>query len=336
MHIGVRQLPLCAHTLSYACIDLAARHCRLYTDCPEDGSGPAQSAPALLWRQARQGSPCKRRRPGTQPQAGSPAITHCYYPYTPMSAISFHRWRLRISKYDVAFSFAEEDRPFVQEVVAHLKVRKVRLFYDDHERVHTWGRNLLEYLDQVYRSQARFCVIFISKHYVTKRWTGYETEWARARAVLAQNKAYILPFRLDDTPLPGISDEVAYLSLKTHNAQQLAMAIIEKIAQSRKKRFPVWLFPALLAATALSAVGLSYTQQPVVSHTSSSPKQLLRVGQNGFRILSICKDGWLSQSHGSGTCSSHGGIDRSVDTVVYGESLDACRKGFMKHYQASK
>lgn len=244
--------------------------------------------------------------------------------------------RLRRFRYDVAFSFAEEDRPFVEQVVAHLKVRKVRLFYDDHERIHTWGRNLLEYLDQVYRSQARFCVIFISQHYVTKRWTGMEAEWARARDLLMRNREYILPFRLDDTALPVISKDIAYLSPETHNEQQLAMAIMEKIAQSKKRRLPVWLFPALLAAGALSAVGLSYSRHPLAAQYQFSTPKLTQPGNNAFRITAICADGWLSQSTGSGTCSHHGGRERLVDTVVYGPSLEACRKSFMKYYQARK
>lgn len=71
-------------------------------------------------------------------------------------------------KYDVALSFAEEDRAFVDIVARLLKERDVRIFYDDDKRVMTWGRDLRHDLDKVYRLQARLCVVFVSEAYGRK------------------------------------------------------------------------------------------------------------------------------------------------------------------------
>lgn len=45
-------------------------------------------------------------------------------------------------RYDVALSFADEDRPYVDRVAAYLRAHNVKLFYDRYEEVALWGKNL--------------------------------------------------------------------------------------------------------------------------------------------------------------------------------------------------
>src|SRR3954465_7598343 len=85
--------------------------------------------------------------------------------------------------YDVCLSFAGEDRPYVSRVAAVLLSRGVRVFYDDYEQVDLWGKDLYVHLDDVYRSAARYCVLFVSKHYASKLWTNHERQSAQARAL---------------------------------------------------------------------------------------------------------------------------------------------------------
>jgi hypothetical protein len=68
----------------------------------------------------------------------------------------------------VVLSFAGEDRKYVEQVAELLNVNDVPLFYDDYEEAWLWGKNLTEHLHTVYGGSARFCVMFISKHYAEK------------------------------------------------------------------------------------------------------------------------------------------------------------------------
>jgi hypothetical protein len=43
--------------------------------------------------------------------------------------------------YDVALSFAGEQRAYVQKVAAALRRRGIRPFYDDYEKVELWGKD---------------------------------------------------------------------------------------------------------------------------------------------------------------------------------------------------
>lgn len=73
--------------------------------------------------------------------------------------------------YEVALSFAGQDRPYVSTLANSLRQKKIRVFYDDYEKVSLWGKDLYVHLDDVYRKKARFCVLFLSKHYKNKVWT---------------------------------------------------------------------------------------------------------------------------------------------------------------------
>lgn len=99
-------------------------------------------------------------------------------------------------EYDVALSFAGEDRPYVEQVAQALKEAGIKVFYDDYERAKLWGRELYSHLDYVYRKASKYCVVFISRAYASKVWTNHERVSAQARA-LEENEEYVLPARFD-------------------------------------------------------------------------------------------------------------------------------------------
>lgn len=136
-------------------------------------------------------------------------------------------------QYDVALSFAGENRPIVEELAVQLRQEGLEVFYDDFKKSDLWGRDLFQHLDDVYANQARFCVIFLSEEYARKAWTNHELKSAQSRAFLQKNEAYILPVRLDDTEIPGIRPTMGYMDLRKVTIQDVAMATLEKIAKAK-------------------------------------------------------------------------------------------------------
>ncbi|WP_053738685.1 toll/interleukin-1 receptor domain-containing protein [Nocardia sp. NRRL S-836] len=138
-----------------------------------------------------------------------------------------------MTKYDICLSFAGEDRGYVDEVARHLKDLGVKVFYDNDAQVDLWGKNLTEYLDEIYRNQSRYCLMFVSKHYAAKMWTRHERQSAFDRA-MTQDHEYVLPVRFDDTVLPGLRTGVGYLdgtrvaprTLAEMAAQKLGTAVV--------------------------------------------------------------------------------------------------------------
>lgn len=135
-------------------------------------------------------------------------------------------------EYDVAISYAGEDREVVQPYAAELVKRKVRVFFADFEQVDLWGRDLYETFDAIYRLKARYCVLFLSSHYATKVWTNHERRAAQARAV-EENREYMLPVRLDATEIPGVRPTIGYLEWKLVGLAGLVEATLKKLGVPR-------------------------------------------------------------------------------------------------------
>jgi hypothetical protein len=113
-------------------------------------------------------------------------------------------------KYDVAFSFAGEESEVPLALAKRLREAGYSVFDQKHDEADLWGEDLIPKLQDVYQNLSRFCVMFISKTYARKDWTHFELQAALSRALI-ERTAYILPIRIDDTVLPGLSSAVAYL-----------------------------------------------------------------------------------------------------------------------------
>jgi TIR domain-containing protein len=144
---------------------------------------------------------------------------------------SLARKRENATDYDVALSFAGEDREYVDQVADALRSAGVKVFYDKLEEADLWGKNLYTHLSDVYRKRARFTVMFISRSYAQKQWTNFEREAAQARAFV-ESREYILPARFDDTELPGMLPTTGYVSARERTPEQLADLILKKLETS--------------------------------------------------------------------------------------------------------
>ncbi len=130
--------------------------------------------------------------------------------------------------FDVCLSFAGEEREYVYQVANQLRERGIRVFYDKYEDATLWGKDLYAHLDDIYRHSARYCVMFISKHYAKRLWTNHERRSAQARA-LKDNAEYILPARFDSTEIPGLPGTIGYVDLREIKMERLVEMITEKI-----------------------------------------------------------------------------------------------------------
>lgn len=133
---------------------------------------------------------------------------------------------------DVALSFAGEHRPKVKQLADLLQKAGLTVFYDDWEQADLWGRDLVQHLDEVYSKKALFCVVFISAEYVAKAWTNHELKSAQARA-FRDKKEYILPLRLDDTPVPGIRETTGFIDFRKTTVEDVAKLTVAKVRAAK-------------------------------------------------------------------------------------------------------
>lgn len=133
-------------------------------------------------------------------------------------------------EYDVAISFAGEDRSIAESIAEKLKRDGVRVFYDSYEKSTLWGKDLYEHLNDVYKNKAKYCLMVISNSYRDKQWTNHERKAAHARA-FSQNKEYILPLKLDDTEIPGLNETIGYVDFRTSSSDEVVMLLKSKLKE---------------------------------------------------------------------------------------------------------
>lgn len=132
--------------------------------------------------------------------------------------------------YDVVLSYAGEQRQYVAEVAEFLKQRGVNVFFDRDVEAELWGKDLVEYLDQIFRGNARYCVMFISKQYMDKAWPTHERQSALAKAI-TQRHEYILPARFDDVDVPGLQPTIKYVDLRSKLPSEIGSLILQKLGR---------------------------------------------------------------------------------------------------------
>jgi hypothetical protein len=139
------------------------------------------------------------------------------------------RERSRQKRYDVALSFAGEQRDYVRAVNDELVRLGVRTFFDESEEVTLWGKDLPEHLYSVYRNHARYVVPFVSREYEAKAYPRVELRAAVA-AAMNEHTEYILPVMWRDWQLSGLLETVKAISTRGRTPATLAQLIAKKVA----------------------------------------------------------------------------------------------------------
>ena len=135
-------------------------------------------------------------------------------------------------EYDVALSFASQDRSDADEFFRLLQEKDMSVFLDEYRPGDPWDKDVLDHLVNLYSRKARYCVLLISRHYPLKSWTADERNAARERSFRDPDE-YILPVRLDDSEVPGMREEAGARDLRQDTAKGLTHLLEEKTRQAK-------------------------------------------------------------------------------------------------------
>ncbi|MGW4016778.1 TIR domain-containing protein [Rhodococcus ruber] len=86
--------------------------------------------------------------------------------------------------YDIALSFAGEDRPFAEHLRNFLEEHDLTVFYDKSEEPKILANDVEAVLGPKYSDESRFVVAVLGEHYGIKRWTLFESEKYKHRIEL--------------------------------------------------------------------------------------------------------------------------------------------------------
>jgi hypothetical protein len=132
-------------------------------------------------------------------------------------------------EYDVAISFAGTERALAEKLATLVRSAGMRVFYDAFYEEQLWGKDLAVFFSKVFQSKARYCVILVSREYTERIWTNHERQHAVARALREKGKEYILPIKVDDSELAGVSPTLGYISLRNRSIESIAELLLQKL-----------------------------------------------------------------------------------------------------------
>jgi hypothetical protein len=138
-------------------------------------------------------------------------------------------------EYDIAVSFAGEQRDYVEQTVAACKALGLEVFYDKDKNNDWWGKNFIRDQRAIYSSHTRYFVPFISAEYLSKPIPMDEFSAAMMTAV-KQGDGYILPVLMDDVQVPAdlLHPHVGYLHSRDYTPAQLAEQLQQRVSAAAK------------------------------------------------------------------------------------------------------
>jgi hypothetical protein len=131
-------------------------------------------------------------------------------------------------KYDLAVSFAGEQRELAKFFAQRLDATGYSVFYDGFLTADLWGKDLTVALKRAYAHDARYCLILLSEEYVLKPWTEFERKNAISRFI-AQRGEYVLCLKIDDVELPGFPEGISYVSFSQQGQERVYSLILSKL-----------------------------------------------------------------------------------------------------------
>jgi hypothetical protein len=135
-----------------------------------------------------------------------------------------------VASYDIAVSFADERRSYVEEVVEACKQRGIAVCYDRDKTNEWWARNIRGDHGAVEAAEIRYFVPFISTEYLAKPSQVDEFAVAMMTAVKL-GAEHVLPVLVGDAPVPAelLHPHIGYLRSEEHPPEQLAEQLAARI-----------------------------------------------------------------------------------------------------------
>lgn len=124
-------------------------------------------------------------------------------------------------EYDVALSYACEDRGYVDKVADYLQKSNLHVLRDNFKENDPRGEDLFDRLENIYREKAKYCVMFMSKPDVKTGGQDHEDIYAE----------HILPVLLDDSGDAGVGGSSNYINGNEFSPEELAEMIISKCSR---------------------------------------------------------------------------------------------------------
>ena len=113
-------------------------------------------------------------------------------------------------EYDVALSFAGENRELAKHIANQLQELDVPVFYDEAFEANFLGKAWTKKFKEIFANESRYVVVLLDKHHADKIWPTFEREHFAPRVA----DEHVIPIYLDDTKFVGIPADIIGVRFK--------------------------------------------------------------------------------------------------------------------------
>jgi len=135
-------------------------------------------------------------------------------------------------EYDVALSFAGEDRKIASALNDQLSKEGLSVFYDQDFQADILAANVKKYLKPIYESVAKYVVCILGSAYSEKKWTEFESDLFEKR--IAQTA--VIPILVPPAKI-GATDKLRDIGRLEFNTENVFDEEIERIATMLVRKF---------------------------------------------------------------------------------------------------
>jgi hypothetical protein len=131
-------------------------------------------------------------------------------------------------RYQILLSHAEEDNTIAESLARLLQERGITVYYDKFSEVEKWGKNNIDFINDIFGNQGKYCIVLLSKHYANNNLANLQRQISQNKS-LSQKDEYILPIRFDDTKIDTLLDNIGCIKYYEKNEVEIANIICEKL-----------------------------------------------------------------------------------------------------------
>ena len=144
------------------------------------------------------------------------------------------RDNIEIFDYDIALSFAGENRDLARHIASQLRDLDVPVFLDEQFEVNLLGQTWTKVFREIFSEKSRFVVCLLDQYHLAKIWPTFEREHFLDRI----NEGNVIPIFLDNTKFLGIPSDVVSIrfDFDKNNPDWKVLAdsaIIEKLVEKK-------------------------------------------------------------------------------------------------------
>ena len=131
--------------------------------------------------------------------------------------------------FDWAPSFDGGDREFVRKLVEKVqdKAENANIFFDEHFLADLLGEGSTKF-QEIYGHKTQFVSPIISETYIENDYARHEFEAAR-KAEKRRGETVLLPVRMDESELLGLTEDRIFLDINEHSIDLMAESISKRI-----------------------------------------------------------------------------------------------------------